>query len=71
MALLKKTLARHPGDRDTLMALMNFSRDAGDAATALAYARRLQRIVARPAARELIEDLQQQAAKPNASGTGR
>ncbi len=44
IAALKQTLARHPGDRDTLQALIAFSRDAGDAATALAYAEQLARI---------------------------
>jgi tetratricopeptide (TPR) repeat protein len=35
MAALKASLARHPGDRDTLLALVSFSRDLGDVATAL------------------------------------
>ena len=33
MTVLKDNLARHPDDRDTLLALISFSRDAGDAAT--------------------------------------
>ncbi len=44
MAVLKKSLARHPGDRDTLLALISFSRDAGDFATALHYAEQLARV---------------------------
>jgi predicted CXXCH cytochrome family protein len=44
MAALKEILARHPGDRDTLLALIGFSRDAGNFSTALDYAERLARI---------------------------
>jgi Flp pilus assembly protein TadD len=51
MAALKENLARHPGDRDTLLALISFSRDAGDVSTALEYAERLARI--EPTNREL------------------
>ena len=29
MTVLKDILARHPGDRETLLALISFSRDAG------------------------------------------
>ena len=38
---LKDNLARHPADRDTLSALISFSRDAGDFAGALKYAEQL------------------------------
>ena len=41
MATLKNNLARHPNDRDTLMALVSFSRDGGHAKSALDYAQRL------------------------------
>ncbi len=34
MTELKEGLARHPGDRDTLLALINFSREGGDASAA-------------------------------------
>jgi len=44
IAVLKDSLDRHPGDRDTLAALISFSRDAGDPATALEYAQRLARM---------------------------
>jgi predicted CXXCH cytochrome family protein len=44
MAVLKENLARHPADRDTLLALLSFHRDAGELATALEYAQRLARI---------------------------
>jgi predicted CXXCH cytochrome family protein len=65
-AVLRDGLARHPDDRDILQALMSYGRDAGDIATALAYAERLARIV--PNDRDLatlIQDLRRQAAKPN------
>ena len=44
MTVLKDNLARHPGDRDTLQALITFSRDAGEYAIALGYAEQLVRI---------------------------
>ena len=44
MAALKEILLRHPGDRDTLLALIGFSRDAGNFSIALDYAERLARI---------------------------
>jgi predicted CXXCH cytochrome family protein len=39
--ILKKNLAGHPGDRDTLLALVTFHRDTGDVAAALDYAEHL------------------------------
>ena len=44
MTVLKENLARHPGDRETLFALVTFSRDAGDIGSALGYAEQLSRI---------------------------
>jgi predicted CXXCH cytochrome family protein len=44
MSVLKNSLATHPNDRDTLTALINFSREAGDTSSALDYAERLARI---------------------------
>ena len=44
MTVLKKNLARHSDDRDTLLALVTFSRDAGDVGAALGFAERLSRI---------------------------
>ncbi len=43
ISVLKEALARHPADRDTLLALISFNRDAGDFAAALEYAERLAR----------------------------
>ena len=36
------SLTRHPADRDTLLALVTFNRDAGDVGAALDYAERLR-----------------------------
>jgi predicted CXXCH cytochrome family protein len=44
MKVLKENLARHPDDRDTLLALLAFNRDAGDLGAALDYAERLSRL---------------------------
>ena len=41
VAVLKESLARHPSDRDTLLALVTFNRDAGNVPSALDYAERL------------------------------
>ena len=67
VAVLKQSLERHPGDRDTLQALMTFTRDSGDLSSALGYAERLARI--EPADRNLaaiVEDLRRQLNKPDA-----
>ena len=65
IAVLKEALAKHPNDRDTLMALINFSREAGDINGALEYAERLARISPNPELARLIEELRRQATKPN------
>jgi predicted CXXCH cytochrome family protein len=44
MKVLKENLARHPNDRETLLALITFSRDAGEIAAALEYAEQLSRV---------------------------
>jgi Flp pilus assembly protein TadD len=65
--VLKESLARHQGDRDTLQALMTFSRDSGDFGPALEYAERLARIPpADPNLAGLIQDLRRQEGKPTA-----
>jgi tetratricopeptide (TPR) repeat protein len=67
MAALKASLARHPGDRDTLLALVSFSRDVGDVATALDYAEQLARAApGEPGLNALIETLRRQAKNPAA-----
>jgi len=42
--VLEQSVQRHPGDRESLMALINFTRAAGDAETALRYAEQLAKI---------------------------
>ena len=58
MKVLKESVARHPDDRDSLLALVSFSRDAGDIGAALEYGEQLTRLA--PDDRELkglVEDL--------------
>jgi tetratricopeptide (TPR) repeat protein len=68
---LKDNLARHPDDRDTLSALISFSRESGDIGSALEFAERLKNVVPdEPALAGLILDLRRQITnqitKPNA-----
>jgi tetratricopeptide (TPR) repeat protein len=64
MTTLNESLARHPDDRDTLLALVSFSRDAGDPATALTYAEQLAQIApADSNIANLVQDLQRQVKK--------
>jgi len=44
VAVLKDNLKHHPHDRETLLALINFARADGDAATALRYAEQLAEV---------------------------
>ncbi len=44
IGILKENLARHPDDRDTLLALVTFKRDSGDVVSALQYAEQLARV---------------------------
>ena len=65
LTVLKESVARHPEHRDTLLALISFSRDAGDAPSALEYAQRLARVApSDPNIARLVEDLQRQVNKP-------
>jgi len=67
MVVLKDNLTRHPDDRDTLLALVTFNRDAGDIGAALEYAERLVRIAPDdPGLVTLVEDLRRRARKPDA-----
>jgi predicted CXXCH cytochrome family protein len=62
LTALKGNLARHPNDRDTLLALISFSRDGGDPKSALDYAQRLAQISpADPGLSKLIDELRRQA----------
>lgn len=61
LAVLKENLVRHPGDRNTLQALISFSRDAGELESAADYAERLARIMPGDARLNgLIENLRRQ-----------
>ena len=65
IAALKENLVHHPNDRDTLSALISFSRESGDINSALEYAERLERIAPDAAGlTALIQDLRRQTAKP-------
>ena len=44
MQVLEDSVERHPGDRDSLLALVNFSRADGEPAKALRYAEKLAKI---------------------------
>jgi Flp pilus assembly protein TadD len=62
---LKVNFARHPNDRDTIMALISFYRDAGNFESALEYAERLAQMT--PNNHELdnlIATLRRQIKKP-------
>jgi predicted CXXCH cytochrome family protein len=59
---LKKNLARHPDDRDTLLALIAFNRDAGDIVSALGYAEQLNSLTPDDVnLTRLIQDLRNKA----------
>jgi tetratricopeptide (TPR) repeat protein len=58
---LKDSLTRHPENRDISMAIISFSRDAGDAATALRYAEQAYKIAPDdPALKGMVEQLRRQ-----------
>lgn len=62
-AVLKTNLQRHPNDRETLSALIDLSRETGDAGGALAYAERLLKLTPGDAGlSQLIESLRRTAA---------
>jgi predicted CXXCH cytochrome family protein len=66
MAVLKENATRHPDDRDILLALVSYNRDAGDFASALEYAQRLVRLVPDDLSlNALIENLRRQAKDPS------
>jgi predicted CXXCH cytochrome family protein len=58
---LKDSLTGHPENRDIVTAIVSFSREAGDPATALQYAEQAARIApADPAAKSLVDELRRQ-----------
>jgi len=61
IAYLKDSLAAHPETRDIVMAIVSFSREAGDTATALQYAEQAARIAPDdPAVKGLVNELRRQ-----------
>lgn len=61
VAYLRERLAGHPENRDIIMAIVNFSREAGDTATALQYAEQVARMAPDdPAVRRLVDELRRQ-----------
>ena len=66
-SVLKKALEQHPSDRDILVALINFNRDAGDIASALSYAERLAPLAPNDGTvTALVQTLRDQVKKQNA-----
>jgi tetratricopeptide (TPR) repeat protein len=66
LATLRENLAHHPTDRDSLLAVISFSREKADLATALASAEQLARLV--PGDREianLVETIRRETEKKN------
>ena len=64
IAILKANLARHPNDVDTLVALISFSREAGNLDAALDYAERLRQFVPNdPGVVRLIAELERDRAR--------
>lgn len=67
VTVLQKSLAGHPGDRDILMALISFNREAGNVISALEYAEQLSRnMPADKGLTGLIHELRLQLEKPMA-----
>jgi predicted CXXCH cytochrome family protein len=65
--VLNANAIRHPDDRDTLLALISFSREAGDMPAALSYAQQLARIApSDPSVARLIDELRQRSSQPAA-----
>jgi hypothetical protein len=66
--VLERAYRRHPGDRDILIALVTFNRDAGAYGPALEYAQQLLTLNPQDRdAQQLYADLAVAAQKPPAS----
>lgn len=63
MKVLTDALTKHPNDRELLLALVTFNRDAEDYASALGYAERLAKIAPSRALDALIEQLRLKSKK--------
>jgi Tfp pilus assembly protein PilF len=67
MNVLKDNALRHPGDRDSLLALVSFCREAGDMSSALSYAQQLERIAPNDTSvARLIDELRRHGGEPPA-----
>jgi Tfp pilus assembly protein PilF len=65
--ILKQSAARHPQDRDTIMALVSFANEAGQSDVALLYAEQLARAFPQDVdLTRLVEDLRRRSPKPAA-----
>ena len=63
MALLERTQAAHPADRDVLSALVSIAEESGDLVTALRYARVLAELSPSDARlRAFVADLEKRVA---------
>ena len=72
LAVLRQASRRHPAHRDLLIALTTISRDAGDIASALAYARALVQLMPEDtSAQALVRELQALQRSPRGAGPGR
>jgi predicted CXXCH cytochrome family protein len=61
MTYLEDSLTRHPENRDISMAIVSFSREAGDAATALQYAEQAYKIAPDdPTLKGMVDELRRQ-----------
>jgi predicted CXXCH cytochrome family protein len=61
IAYLKDSLTGHPENRDMIMAIISFSREAGDTATALQYAEQVAKLAPDdPAAKSMVDELRRQ-----------
>jgi Flp pilus assembly protein TadD len=59
LEVLRGAHQRHPGDRDTLIALATITRDQGDRSAAVAWARKLVGLAPRdPGAHQLLAELE-------------
>jgi Flp pilus assembly protein TadD len=64
-SLLKQAVAKHPGDRDIILALIAFSRESGDFSAALDYAEQLARLAPDDrSVANLVEELRSKVNKP-------
>jgi Flp pilus assembly protein TadD len=67
MNVLKDNALRHPDDRDSLLALVSFCREAGDMSSALSYAQQLERIAPNDTSvARLIDELRRHGGEPPA-----